>query len=66
MLIILITGRKIRLFLYVKDEWVMATGTTLGADDGIGIAAQMAILTDKDLKCRQELNVFSQLMKNPE
>ena len=33
----------------VKGGWVMATGTTLGADDGIGIAAQMAILTDKEL-----------------
>ena len=34
----------------VKDGWVTATGTTLGADDGIGIASQMAILTDKNLK----------------
>ncbi len=34
----------------IKGEWVTATGTTLGADDGIGIAAQMAILTDKSLK----------------
>jgi dipeptidase D len=34
----------------VKGGWVMATGTTLGADDGIGIASQMAILTDKELK----------------
>ena len=34
----------------VKGEWVMATGTTLGADDGIGIASQMAILTDKKIK----------------
>lgn len=34
----------------IKDGWVTASGTTLGADDGIGIAAQMAILTDKDLK----------------
>lgn len=33
----------------VKGEWVMATGTTLGADDGIGIASQLAILTDKEL-----------------
>ena len=31
-------------------EWVSATGTTLGADDGIGIAAQMAILVDSALK----------------
>ena len=34
----------------IKNEWVSASGTTLGADDGIGIAAQMAILTDKTLK----------------
>jgi dipeptidase D len=35
----------------VGDEWVSASGTTLGADDGIGIAAQMAILTDTELRC---------------
>lgn len=34
----------------MKGEWVGAKGTTLGADDGIGIAAQLAILTDKNLK----------------
>jgi dipeptidase D len=34
----------------LKDGWVIAKGTTLGADDGIGIASQMAILTDKNLK----------------
>ena len=34
----------------VNDGWVSAKGTTLGADDGMGIASQMAILTDKDLK----------------
>lgn len=34
----------------IKGEWVIATGTTLGADDGIGIASQLAILTDKNLK----------------
>jgi dipeptidase D len=34
----------------LKDEWVTAKGTTLGADDGIGIASQLAILTDKNLK----------------
>ncbi len=33
----------------VRGEWVTAGGTTLGADDGIGIASQMAILTDSDL-----------------
>jgi dipeptidase D len=34
----------------VKGDWVMAAGTTLGADDGIGIASQMAILTDNKIK----------------
>lgn len=28
----------------VADEWVTADGTTLGADNGIGIAAQLALL----------------------
>ncbi len=28
----------------ISGSWVKATGTTLGADDGIGIAAQLAIL----------------------
>jgi dipeptidase D len=35
---------------FIKDGWVGARGTTLGADDGIGIASQMAILIDKNLK----------------
>jgi dipeptidase D len=34
----------------IDGEWVKATGTTLGADDGIGIAAQMAILAADDIK----------------
>jgi dipeptidase D len=34
----------------IKDGWVGAKGTTLGADDGIGIASQMAVLTDKNLR----------------
>ena len=29
---------------YVEGEWVKADGTTLGADDGIGIAIAMAVL----------------------
>ena len=35
---------------FIKDGWVGAKGTTLGADDGIGIAAQMAILTDNTIQ----------------
>ncbi len=30
-------------------EWIKADGTTLGADDGIGIAAQLAILSSNDI-----------------
>lgn len=35
---------------YVDGEWMRAKGTTLGADDGIGIAMAMAVLTDESLK----------------
>jgi len=34
---------------HVDGEWVKATGTTLGADNGMGVAATMAILEAKDL-----------------
>jgi dipeptidase D len=33
----------------IDGEWVKATGTTLGADNGIGVAATMAVLEAKDL-----------------
>ena len=35
---------------YVDDGWIKAKGTTLGSDNGIGIAAQLAILSDNTLK----------------
>jgi dipeptidase D len=34
---------------YVDGEWVTANGTTLGADNGIGVAAAMAVLEDNSL-----------------
>jgi dipeptidase D len=34
----------------IEGDWVKAEGTTLGADNGIGIAAQLAVLSDKSLK----------------
>ena len=34
----------------IDGEWVKADGTTLGADNGIGIAAQMAVLTAPGVK----------------
>lgn len=30
----------------IKGEWVHANGTTLGADDGIGVAAALAVIAD--------------------
>jgi dipeptidase D len=35
---------------YVDGQWVKAKGTTLGADDGIGMAAALAIVTDQSLE----------------
>jgi dipeptidase D len=35
---------------YIEDGWIKAKGTTLGADNGIGIAAQLAILADNSIK----------------
>ncbi len=35
---------------YIDGEWVTADGTTLGADNGIGLAAMMAVLESKDIK----------------
>lgn len=35
---------------YIDGEWVKAKGTTLGADDGIGVAAIMAVMEDNTLK----------------
>lgn len=34
----------------VDGDWLKANGTTLGADNGLGVAAGMAILEDKTLK----------------
>jgi dipeptidase D len=34
---------------YIDGEWVTANGTTLGADNGIGVAAAMAVLESKNL-----------------
>jgi dipeptidase D len=36
--------------IYVDSGWVKAQGTTLGADDGVGLAAIMTILQSKTLK----------------
>jgi dipeptidase D len=35
---------------YIDNGWVKAKGTTLGGDDGIGVAAALAILASKDIE----------------
>lgn len=35
---------------YVDGEWLKTNGTTLGADDGIGVAMQMAVLKSNDIE----------------
>ena len=34
---------------YIDGDWVKAKGTTLGSDDGMGVAAIMAVMESKDL-----------------
>lgn len=35
---------------YIDGGWIKANGTTLGADNGIGVAAMLLVLESKDLK----------------
>lgn len=35
--------------MFVEGDWVKAKGTTLGADNGIGVATMMAILSSSDI-----------------
>ncbi len=35
---------------YVDGDWLKAKGTTLGADNGIGIASELAVLADDSIK----------------
>jgi len=35
---------------YIDGEWVTADGTTLGSDDGMGVATMLAILADNSLE----------------
>ena len=34
---------------YIDGDWVKAKGTTLGSDNGIGVAAAMSVLSSKDI-----------------
>ena len=35
---------------YIDGDWIKTRGTTLGGDDGIGVAAAMAVLTDESVE----------------
>ena len=35
--------------MYIEGDWVKANGTTLGADNGLGVATIMAVLESKDI-----------------
>jgi len=36
--------------MYIDEDWVRAKGTTLGADNGIGVATIMAVLASKEIE----------------
>ncbi len=43
----------------IEDGWVTAKITTLGADDGIGMAAQMAVMTDPGIRSGKIESLFT-------
>ena len=49
---------------YIDGEWVKAKGTTLGADDGIGIAAQLALLASTNVPHAHYSNTWAILSIN--
>jgi len=36
--------------MFIEEDWVTADGTTLGADNGMGVAAIMAVLSSKEIE----------------
>jgi dipeptidase D len=44
---------------FIDGDWVKARGTTLGADDGIGMASQLAILSDENLRAGKIESLFT-------
>jgi dipeptidase D len=38
------------IYPYIDGDWVKAKGTTLGADNGIGVASALAVLESKDVE----------------
>ena len=50
---------------WIDGEWVKAKGTTLGADNGIGVAMGMAVAEDKNLP-HGPIEVLITTMRRPE
>ena len=44
---------------FIDGDWVKARGTTLGADDGIGMASQLALLSDENLRTGKIESLFT-------
>ena len=44
---------------YIDGDWVKAKGTTLGSDDGMGVAAIMAVMESTDIKHGPGVNHLS-------
>ena len=42
-------GRESALMAVLQGDWLKADGTTLGADNGIGVAAALAVMEDDDI-----------------
>ena len=51
--------------MYVDGDWIKAQGTTLGADNGLGVATIMALLESKNIS-RQNRSSFLLLMRKQE
>lgn len=45
--------------IYVDGDWVKAKGTTLGSDNGIGVAAALAVLESNDIQHGQISALFT-------
>ncbi|MFW9951490.1 MAG: M20/M25/M40 family metallo-hydrolase, partial [Candidatus Thorarchaeota archaeon] len=51
-------NREIPLRIQANNEWIDADGTTLGADNGIGLALALAILTDTSFNSHGPIEVL--------
>ena len=45
--------------VYIDGDWVKAKDTTLGADNGMGVAAAMAIIEDKTVAFTQSPSMYT-------